>query len=817
MKAIAPSILAACILAALNPFAIQQAAAQSTRTDGNAPASHESTRKSAKEPAIKTLAGMVVTAQKRTEPIEDAPVSVSVVSNTTLTNRNVTDISDLNNIVPSVNLNTTMNGRTPLSIRGISTDTNEAAIGVESGIAILIDGVPIPSDSVAANDMDDVDRVEILTGPQSTLGGRDASAGVIDIITHSPTDYWTGSVSSTITNDNEKRLNGYISGPISRTLSFSFAGWGGHTDYPIFDTRTGQNTRTDRLGGRLKLRYKPNDSFDATLALRASKQNTFGSNWVYSYITPGAELFPFILGTGATQAASFPGITVDSDNRDYNTPVDIYSKARDREATLTMNYHFKNGTTLTSTSDFQSEKLHNLQPNFLTATHFWNDIIAQLPPQALAANGWSDFNDSQPVSLDIRQVSQEFKLVSPADQEFSYILGAFYSRTTIDGFTNREFWGINPYVVSNTSKTSTYDLYGRGTWKLGDHGTSLIAGLRYDRDVISYGIDQIKYSGDDGACIYCTSSGSNHSGALVGDLTLEQKLSDHQMVYLTYSRGYKPRAYNTADVLLGNSYGPSGDVLTPVKQEHINSFELGSKGVYDDGRLVVNASLYDTQYHGYQVQTYASTTYEPLLEFSNAGAETRGAELTTQFNITPQTQLNFNAAYTDAKFKSYKDAPCYNGQTEAEGCYTLDIDGTAESVQDVSGKTMPLAPKFKAYLSLQHRIFLPDSSDLTLEGGYSYRTKEQFLPDQNPRTEMGAFGLMDLSATLTHHGEAADYSATLFVNNVFNKTYYTDMTDWWSGLWALPKADNFAAANAVIAQRARDAERYVGLRLTVDF
>jgi len=815
MKILSRSILAACVLAALNPLVAGSAHAQSVDGNSGQNPSGDSHQKATKKPAIQNLGQVVVTAQKRVERVEDAPVSVAVVSGDALTSRNVSDISDLNNIVPSANLNSTMNGRTPLSIRGISTDTNEAAIGVESGVATLIDGVPVPSDAVAANDLEDVARVEVLTGPQSTLGGRAASAGVINVVTHSPTDYWTGSASSTFTNDNEKRVRGFISGPISKTLSFSLAGWGGHTDYPIVDTRTDQNTRTDRLGGRLKLQYKPNDSFDATLALRASKQNTYGSNWVYSYITPGAELFPYILGTGATQAASFPGITVGSDNRDYNTPVDIYSKARDREATLTMNYQFSNGTTFTSTSDFQSEKLRNQQPNFLTATHFWNDIIAQLPQAALDANGWSDFNDAQPVSLDTRQVSQEFKLVSPEDQEFSYILGAFYSRSTIDGFTNREFWGINPYVVSNSSTTSTYDVYGRGTWKLGDNGTSLIAGLRYDRDVISYAIDQIAYSGDTGACTYCTSSGSNHSGALVGDLTLQQKVSNNQMFYLTYSRGYKPRAYNTADVLLGNSNGPSGDVLTPVKQEHINSFELGSKGVYLDGRLVVNASIYDTKYNGYQVQTYASTTYEPLLEFSNAGAKTRGAELTTQFNITPQTRFDFNAAYTDAKFTSYENAPCYNGQAAAQGCYTITVGGSSESVQDVSGKTMPLAPKFKASLSLQHRISLPDSNDLTLEGNYAYRTKEQFLPDQNPRTEMGAFGLMGLSATLTHHGEAADYAVTLFANNIFNKTYYTDMTDWWSGLWAQP--GTFAPANAVIAQRARDSQRYFGLRLSVDF
>ncbi|MFO1337811.1 MAG: Plug domain-containing protein [Burkholderiaceae bacterium] len=119
---------------------------------------------------------IVISAQKRTERLKDTPVAAAVVSNELLEKANATDIADLNNLVPSVQLKGSFNGRVPMAMRGISTSANEAAIGLTSGVAVLIDGVPVPPDSTAANELQDVRRVEVLEGPQSTLGGRAALA-----------------------------------------------------------------------------------------------------------------------------------------------------------------------------------------------------------------------------------------------------------------------------------------------------------------------------------------------------------------------------------------------------------------------------------------------------------------------------------------------------------------------------------------------------------------------------------------------------------------------------------------------------------------
>jgi iron complex outermembrane receptor protein len=164
------------------------------------------------------LEEIVITAQKRTERLEDVPVSAAVVSSEIMESTNAGDISDLNRLVPSVMLSGSFNGRVPTGMRGISSVSNEGTIGLSSGVAIMVDGVPVPSDSRGGNNLDDAAGVEVLKGPQATLGGRTAAAGVINVVTRRPSDTFTGDISLTGTDDNEYRANGFISGPISDSV-----------------------------------------------------------------------------------------------------------------------------------------------------------------------------------------------------------------------------------------------------------------------------------------------------------------------------------------------------------------------------------------------------------------------------------------------------------------------------------------------------------------------------------------------------------------------------------------------------------------------
>lgn len=754
-----------------------------------------------------TLEEIVITAQKRTEKLEDVPVSAAVIASDALRSANVSDISDLNNLVPSVNMNGTINGRVPVGLRGISTVSDEQTVGISSGVAILIDGVPVPSDSQSANQLEDVQSIEVLKGPQATLGGRTAAAGVINIVTHGPTDVAEGAVDATVTDDHEYRLSAYGSGPISDRVQFSLSAYGAKREFPITNTFYADKTDQKAFGFRGKLRFKLTDSLDMTLMARHAQTRSRGYNFVYTYVTPGATLlFP---GSSLTQARLFPGITLSDHNIQYNSPVNTAGAIHvDNDFSVNLDWHLDGGYTLSSTTAHQREDLHAIQDLFAVGVYFLDSLVFTgfVPgaPFVPVTSNPQLFNNLQNQYEYVRQTSEELKLVSPADGPFSYVVGAFYSNTSVDETLQRL---LQPALVNIRVRpvTTTYDLYGRGTWKFAPDW-SLVTGLRYNYDVLKYDYDEIAQVIGPNSFGPFTSSGSSNSSALVGDVSLQRDLSTHQMAYFTYARGYAPKVYNTSEVLY-----TANQKLEPIAQEHVNHFELGTKGTYLGGTLRLNAALFATIYKPYQLQTYLlvpGAASPPLNLVALGKASTRGVEGDLNWLATNLTRVNLSAAYIDAKFDDYPGAPCYPTQTASAGCVaTTDPAGNVNLVQDASGKPMPNSPKFKAVAGIEQRIPLPTGRfELELGANYAYRTSAQMLPDQNPQSIQRAFGILNLSAGL--RAPDAVWSLTAFVNNVTNHVYYVDVEDFFNGPWA---------SNAVIAQPARDAQRYAGVRFAMQF
>jgi iron complex outermembrane receptor protein len=759
------------------------------------------------ESAVPVLEEVVITAEKRPEKLQNVPVSAAVVSSDVLRNANVSDISDVNNLVPSVNMNGTISGRVPVGLRGISTVSDEQTVGISSGVAILVDGVPVPSDSQAGNQIEDVQSIEVLKGPQATLGGRTAAAGVINIVTHGPTDHFEGSVDGTVTGDREYRLSSFVSGPLFDRTQFSLSAYGAERHFPITNTFYDRDTQQKSAGLRGKLRFNLTDQLDLTLMGRHAQTNSYGYNFVYTYVTPGATLlFP---GSSLTQARLFPGITLSDHNLQYNSPVgDAGSVHIDNDASAIFDLHLAGGYTLTSTTAYQHEKQHNTQDLFAVGVYFLDSLVFTgfvpgAPFVAVTSNPQL-FNNQQNQWEDIRQTSEELKLVSPADADFSFVAGIFYSTTSVQETLHRL---LGPAYVDITVNpvTATYDLYGRSTWKFAP-AMSLVTGLRYNFDALKYTYTEVRQQIGPNSFGPFDSADSSHSSALVGDISLQRDLWAHSMAYFTYARGYAPKVYNTSEVLY-----TADQKLQPIDQEHVDHFEVGTKGTYFNGTLRVNAALFRTIYKPYQLQTYLlvpGAASPPLNLVALGKASTKGAEMDINWAATSLLRLNLSAAYVDAKFDDYPGAPCYPTQTAAQGCIsTTDAAGNINLVQDASGKPMPNSPRFKAVSSFEQRIPLASLPfELSFGGSYAYRTSAQMLPDQNPQSIQRAFGLLDLSLGLNDLQDR--WTVTAFLNNVTNKVYYADIEDFFNGPWA---------SNAVIGQPARDARRYGGVRFSMRF
>jgi iron complex outermembrane receptor protein len=770
------------------------------------------------------LEEIVITAQKRTERLADVPVSASVVSSDALSRVNAGDISDLNNLVPSVDLVGTFNGRVPIGIRGISSNANESTVGLASGVAIMIDGVPVPSDSQAANQLEDVKNVEVLKGPQATLGGRTAAAGIIDIVTRTPTDQLAGDVNVTATNEHEYRFNGFVGGPLTDGLLGSLSVYGNKREFPITNLYSGDKSDQDNSGVRGKLVFKPNEALDITVAGAYQKSTSHGDNFLYTYVTPGAYLLlglpsqpgfpplpPFVTNT-LSQSAVLAGITPSTTNQFVNSPVAAESDIRDTMFSVNIDYRIGD-VTLSSTTAYQRETQFNVQDLFVNSSYYSNNfrnafasLFAPNPPPPGSPGTWADFNNTQTQNIEVQQTSQEFRVASAPENAFNYVAGVFFSDSTVDLVAARTLTpALTDYDVN--SSTKTYDVYGRTTWRFAPT-TSLVTGLRFNHDNLSYHYDQLGGGSIDTA----NSDGSN---ALVGDISLQQKLGSNSMAYATYARGYAPRVFNTGVYSGGNATAPTAP-LPVTGQEHIDHFEVGSKGLYFEQQLQFNASAFYTVYRNYQIQTSESIVGQvaPILGLTPAGkARTEGIEIDSAYALTPLTRIGLDLAYIKAEFLDYQGAPCWgNGiiQTDALGCHDVLGPGgvpTGTRVQDVSGQTMPDSPRFKATLSGEQRIPLGGSNfDAVIGGTYAYRSRDQFQPDQNPETIQGSFGLLNLNAGLREKN--GKFSATLFANNVTNHHYFVDMEDFWSGPWG---------SNAVVGQPARDSDRYFGLRLQAGF
>jgi hypothetical protein len=236
------------------------------------------------------------------------------------------------------------------------------------------------------------------------------------------------------------------------------------------------------------------------------------------------------------------------------------------------------------------------------STYFLNQLRdGFIPPPPF---GPPLFDNTQGIKVVPKSLTQEFRIASPLNQPVSYVGGLFYSDVDVTQDTNRVMF-VNPKIDHVTSSTKSLGLYGRVTWKLAAD-TGALTGLRYNRDQVAYTIADLARN--------FKSANRDSASTVVGDLTLRQKLGADHMVYGTYSRGYKPRAFNTAATL------SKSEALAPVEREDIDHLEFGAKSVLMKGALTLNLAAFNTTYKNFQVQLYPPGQIIPSLDLANGTA-----------------------------------------------------------------------------------------------------------------------------------------------------------------------------------------------------
>jgi iron complex outermembrane recepter protein len=741
------------------------------------------------------LAEVVVTAEKRTENVQTVPIAVTVVSGDTFTNSNVSGFSDLAKFAPSLTVTAgDQPANSAIVVRGIGTFA--FSVAAEPSVLVVIDDVAVGYQAQAFTDLVDIDRIEVLNGPQSTLFGKSASAGLVNVTTKAPTDTLTYFGDVKVTTDDEQRATFSLSGPVSDTVSVRVSGaaryWGGNVN----NLTSGDKIDDDRSGSvRGKLQWRPNDDLNAQFTLHYDEDRADCCGVPLVRLDSGAHLF----GVPAlTPAVAIAGIVAGPDNTAVRVNQVPQADAQDIGFTSHIAYDYGNVTLLAITgidqyrlrdlTDYDTTDADTLQ----YFTPFTNTQPAgSNPPSSPQLQGGL----LQGGRFSVKTFSQEFRLASNGQKQFNYLLGSYFSNEDLVRNFGRGFVGNSKAIANWRGETryNNYALFGQTTWMFLPR-TSLISGLRVNREESSYTYD------DYYRLIHFPAFNepdSNVNSVVTGKLGLQYQATDDIMAFAFFARGYKGVAY---DLVTGLSAAEAASF--PVKPEKSNDYEAGIRSEWLDRRLAVNATVYDTEYSDFQVQTIVPDILNTFILTNIPKVRSRGLELETVAQITERLHATAGYAYTDARAVDYPVGQCYSGQTIPATCTG------SPAFQNLAGATLPNAPKNKINVGLDYKQVLPVVPlDADLSVNTFWQSMENFSINKDPGTVQPSYGITNLNLRLTP--QRLDHlSVSLFCNNVFDRHYAANLGNV-RGNWTFPTP----AGTAYTQELPRDYYRYFGLRV----
>ena len=767
------------------------------------PATAAAQETDAGEQGAKRLDTVTVTSQKREENLQDVPLSVSAISGDKLNEQLISAVADLSQISPSVTYSQSNNSlNSSIRIRGIGTSVFSAA--VEPSVSTVVDGVVMSRQGQAFIDLIDVQRVEILRGPQSTLFGKNSSAGVISITTKDASDEFEASGEVLFAEQDESQYKGTISGPLFGGARARLTGWkkdvGGHIDN-VYDDR--KLNGSESWGLRGKLQFDASDKLDFTLIGDYSEADNQCCIWQARIIND-----PFLLN--ALQPV------VPSETNDLvNIDADVQNLSEQWGLSAEANYDL-GGATLTS----------------ITAYREW-DIFNTADIDATPSQGDSNYLFGGLLGIDINdndnhleQFSQEVRLASDGEGPFNYVLGAYYSTLDYDTHFERRICFINygtgncpasfpvpfpPFVfpgarsgyTDSAVSNENLAIFGQADWALTDHLTAIV-GLRALRDETSLYVSspyEPLFPGDAINPVVAPAGtvdgvdnpnrlreGDVSDDAVTYKVALQYAFNEDVNIYGGYTRGYK---------------GPTVDVASDATVRDINpetsdSFELGLRSVLLDGRLTFNATVFDVEYKDFQGQQFDALA--GVLRLTNAGqTSTKGVELDSSWLVTDNLYLGLAGAYTDAKFDDYQNGQCYVGDP-APSC-------AVTGFKDYSGGQLSNAPEWKFNVNGRYDIDLSNMPfNMYLAAAYQWQDDIQYSLDQNPDTIQDAYGILDGSVGFV--SESGRYKLTIFGKNLLDQDYAAFIFQDPTRGAPTVNIDHFLPKNH---------ERYFGFTLRADF
>jgi outer membrane receptor protein involved in Fe transport len=712
---------------------------------------------------------IIVTAQKREQSLQDVPISISVFSGEKIEEAGIDNLDDLALYVPNFSKGESGGGAV-VQMRGIGTGANPA---FEQSVTLYMDDISLARAPLARMPLMDLERVEVLRGPQNVLFGKNAIAGAISLITAKPTDEFEGSISLRYEPDYEDSeaiavLSGPLSDDVRGRLAVRFADYGGYYENAV----DGKNEeRREETAVRGTLAWEVGTDAEAIFKFEHNSIDSEGQPqeliFGYDSLIPGFEgldyteivdLFQtyYNLGFIPPNASFPPPIDVGSDDismdRTRSSVFDAYQDLDLNKVQLTFNQDYDNFT-FTSVTGY---------------VEYDEDRIAA------GAFGGIDISVLQ-FKEDYEQLSQEIRFTSDAGGKIEWIAGAFFqtwdlnasSTTFIDednvvvlaGLTLGPAAGLESVAniagtLDYSGKSTSYAAFGQLTWNVSD-ATRITLGGRYSREHkrarrVNDSINQLTGEPDYTQMIFascflgidynslgelnkfvalpdCVGGGGlevYNTHDVVGDrtenfftpsLTFEVDFGENSMFYATASEGFKAGGFDARGVKQGDF---------EFEDEEVSGYEVGLKSSFAGGKAQVNIAYFDSDYDDLQVSTFDGVS---SFAVGNAGKyNASGVEFDGRWRISENFTLAGSLAWIDAKYTDYEGAVCnarfelLNPVAAADGCSRTGL--TPSNTPDMSGN-----------LILDY--FVPFSNSLSFRATLDVNYEDDY--DTEPTKEVG--------------------------------------------------------------------------------
>jgi iron complex outermembrane recepter protein len=709
---------------------------------------------------------IVVTAQRRSEKVQDIPVAISAFGAEDIARSGMTSLENIAPRVPSFYFGSFGAARPQLYIRGIGTRSFDP--GSESSVGVFADDVYLGRSSGSFGSLKDIERIEVLRGPQGTLYGRNTIGGAINVISKAPTNELTGSFEGGISNYGGYELFGAFGGAIvENKILFRVAAWTAERDGYVTNLTTGNTFQgIENQGARGRLTLNPTDSLSIDLTaefLNDGNKAAFGGLNQGVFGNPGSIFF------------RFPGSGVPTVNTSLRSGFLSSDPFLDREAR-----------------------------SFIGKIAYENDAVSLTSISAIRKLDIVDGRDLEGSSLDILdqssaensdQFTQEFRIASTSDGVLTagglvdWIIGGFYYNDKSKRSDSFHI-GINSAVRAplgtpatdvalSEYKIESYAIFGQATFHISD-ALDLTLGGRYNHD--SKRATQSGTTTDASPVIAAAFTTTNNAIYTSFDprIVLSYKVSDDANLYASYSTGFKSGGFQ---------YVPFSKVDADVlfRPEDITAYEVGFKTEWLDRALRVNGAAFHYDIKDLQVSRIIGLVSPTVLIFNAPKTTVKGIDLEITARPGRNFEVNIAYGYLDAKYKSYP----FNLTTDFSG--TRAVRAPEHSVNVGAEWSAPVGNEGQLTLRVDYAL----TGDLFHEPGAGSLAFGQGIP----LTAEDGYGLLDIRATYEMKG----WRLTGYVTNATNTQYRRTVNALGSGPVG-PRVVGFAGT-----------PRIYGLKLGYDF